>query len=384
MLKTKGTFLDPEPMHRCKDMCAAPAWSGRGQRSAFTLRSMKRPATLTMGCLLLVGTGTCTAQTGLAVDSAFKLIKTRSVHRHAVDWPVIEAAFTRTLKSAATEGDSANAVVDVFRALNDVHSQFIVGDRTRMHYEGVDDSVHARIGPMLAVASARTNTVRAQRIGGRFLYVQLPGIQAWGEATDRYAQMIRDSLARAAGDGVGGCVLDLRLNTGGQVASMLGGVRALLGNGALGSSVDADDQVVWRLSIANGQFAINENPLTAIQGTEPDLSRIPVVVLIGPLTASSGTLTAIAFKGRPDTHFIGEPTAAGYSTGNDIFPLPPTKDGRYVALNLATAINRDRIGVAYPVNVVPDGSARGAEDFDDPMKDALVQQALRWLRTNKQ
>lgn len=317
------------------------------------------------------------------MDSAFALIMARTVHHHAVDPGAVERTFKAQLEEARSGEDSVQAIVAVFAALGDVHSQFIVGDRTYAHYVGVDDSLYARLRPMLALAAERTNAIRVQRLDSDVIYVQLPAIQAWGEQINVFAQMIRDPVIGAWDAGVRGCILDLRLNTDRQVASMLAGLRALLGDGPLGSAVDADGQVIAQLALVEGHFTMNVYPIATVQGTDPDLSGLPVAVLIGPLTASSGTLTAIAFKGRPATRFFGEPTAAGYSTGNDFFPLPPLSDGRSVALNLSTAINRDRNGVAYPESVQPDEPVQGGEQFTAPLLDGQVRQALRWLREDR-
>jgi carboxyl-terminal processing protease len=69
----------------------------------------------------------------------------------------------------------------------------------------------------------------------------------------------------------------------------------------------------------------------------PNLTKIPIVVIIGPVTKSAGSMLAIAFKGRPNTFVIGEPTADGYTTSNGYFQFAPN-----LTLNFATNYVADR------------------------------------------
>ena len=80
----------------------------------------------------------------------------------------------------------------------------------------------------------------------------------------------------------------------------------------------------------------------------PDLSKIPVVVVTGAKTASSGEAVAVAFRGRPHTRSVGQPTL-GVSTSNQMYPLPGG-----AGLNLTTARFVDRTGRAYGDALVPD------------------------------
>ena len=56
----------------------------------------------------------------------------------------------------------------------------------------------------------------------------------------------------------------------------------------------------------------------------------------------------VAFKGRPDTRFFGEPTA-GYTTGVAAYPLP---DGAVMYISNGLAVDRD--GNTYAQSIQPD------------------------------
>lgn len=102
-----------------------------------------------------------------------------------------------------------------------------------------------------------------------------------------------------------------------------------------------------------------------------------VVILLSAGTASSGQATAIAFKQRPNTFFIGEPSAEGYTTGNDFFTF-----NNGISLNLSTAWNADRNGNTYYKQVLPDQVISGGDNFDVLMNDGKIQAAILWLNNH--
>ncbi|HET8696015.1 MAG TPA: S41 family peptidase, partial [Gammaproteobacteria bacterium] len=103
----------------------------------------------------------------------------------------------------------------------------------------------------------------------------------------------------------------------------------------------------------------------------------PVAVLLGPGTASSAEVLAVAFRGRPHARSFGAPTA-GLSAGNRTFVLA---DG--ASLVLTVAATADRTGRVYtdalepeqPVETQPGRSRDAAAALDD----AEVRAAAHWL-----
>ncbi|MBL7997783.1 MAG: protease/peptidase, partial [Candidatus Kapabacteria bacterium] len=106
-------------------------------------------------------------------------------------------------------------------------------------------------------------------------------------------------------------------------------------------------------------------------------NKLPVAILIGPNTRSSGSILAISFKGRAKTVFIGEHTASGYTTSNYYFPLSTS-----LFLNLSTTHSIDRNNTVYKVTVEPDVIIRGEDDFNAVTQDNKVKAALQWLKKN--
>jgi C-terminal processing protease CtpA/Prc len=191
-----------------------------------------------------------------------------------------------------------------------------------------------------------------------------------------YATMLRDSVEHMGQRKVKGFIIDLRLNTGGNMYPMLSGLGSLIGDGDIAYEVEMDYYVARAWKIENGNFVINDFPVTNFESTSiKGLDEIPVAILIGPVTASSGSNVAIAFKGRPHTIFIGEPTAEGYTTANGYFQFAPN-----LFMNFAVAYVADRNLNLYPSLVAPDVVVKEGDDFEKILEDQKIKRALLWLK----
>jgi len=82
---------------------------------------------------------------------------------------------------------------------------------------------------------------------------------------------------------------------------------------------------------------------------------VPLAVLIGPQTASSGEAVAVAFRGRPHTVIFGQ-RSRGLSTSNNQFRL---SDG--AILNLSVSVFADRQGRRYGDELDPDVAVPSAD-----------------------
>ena len=115
---------------------------------------------------------------------------------------------------------------------------------------------------------------------------------------NKKAQALNDSLCALLDQNVNGIVLDLRLNGGGAMYPMMLGLEQLLHEGKLGS-FEMKDHANW--IIKNNAFYLDTSSLTSIVPKCSIPNRnIPVAVLIGQGTGSSGEFLAIAFKKRKE------------------------------------------------------------------------------------
>jgi len=165
-------------------------------------------------------------------------------------------------------------------------------------------------------------------------------------------------------------IVDLREDTGGNMHPMLDGLAPLLGDGTLGYYVQRDgSRTRWYLD--SGEVRGGSVPATAEQ-VRSQAALGPVAVLTGPLTASSGEVVAVSFRGLVDARSFGQPTF-GNSSANASFPL---SDGAMI--QLTTALQSDRTGRVFGGPIPPDQEVTPAANGHDG-SDAVVQAATQWL-----
>jgi hypothetical protein len=307
------------------------------------------------------------------VRDVLQALEQRWVYRSQVAWPEVTARITANDRPA-------QQIVALLAEQGDVHTSFQFAGQTYSHWEAFDDTTLARLRPLLALEQAQQGQGVAKMLQSNIAYVRVPGM-APADSTDavRMGHALLERVQALAAGRPRAWIVDLRLNGGGSVYPMLLGTAPLLGPGIAGGTVDGQGTHVqdWRLgpdglywSDRTGRRRFAE--LTLPLRTPAAAAR--VVVLLGPLTRSSGQALALAFRGRPGTLFLGEPTAKGYTTVTAPVPV-----GDAVFLNLAVGTMTDRRGAACPVQVLPDSTLFGGESFDDLEQDRAVAAARRWL-----
>lgn len=337
------------------------------------MKSLAIILSLTLTCSL------SSAQLPVPVDSLYTFIRFNSIHRNEADWNQIDQSFREQLKTAKSLNDTMNCFVIVLRTLNDVHSQIFLNNQYFGHYPSFEDSVLVWLKPLNDKAISLTNKIHAEVIAKEMAYIRIPSIQAFdSKQINAIAQSLADSISNLSKKCRKGFIIDLRLNGGGNVYPMLAGLHLLLGNKTVGYETDVNDSIVRTWEIKEGNFIIGGFQTTDIK-LKPDssLGRIPVVVILGPATRSAGSMVAIAFKGRPKTFFIGEPTAEGYTTSNGYFQFAPN-----LTLNFATNYVADRNKNIYKANIKPDLTIDQRDNFDNLLQDAKIKAAIKWLTEN--
>jgi hypothetical protein len=278
------------------------------------------------------------------LDAAIGIVRRHALHADRMAWSVLEPQLRAMIPPTGSAPDAYPAIRRLLAALGDHHSHLVPAAQVQTFERG----------------GFASSPQKVEAIAGQLGYIDMPGYEG-GQAQARRAFVtgVIDGITRVEPHARCGWVVDLRHNPGGSMLPMLAGLRPLLGDGVLGGFRDAQGKV---------------SPLRAASPLDPDLPAGPalenarVAVLLGPRTASSGEVVAIAFRGRPDTRSFGQPTA-GLSTGNSGFRLP---DGSKIFLT--TAVDVDRTGHVYGERVVPDESV-AATGQGDPALDA----ARAWL-----
>ena len=302
------------------------------------------------------------------LDTTFAIMKHNAVNRDKVDWKNIENyVYAEAVnKNAYQLGPMFRSL---FQSLNDFHGYISCWDSTyRWHRP------EATVSDSIKNEFKKGVFIQTKILQGNIGYLRVPSISfAEKKELDKRAQSLNDSLCSLLDRNVLGIVLDLRLDNGGAMYPMILGLEQLLLNGKLGS-FESKNASNWILK-DNG-FYVDTMLLNSIT---PKCSipnkNIPVAVLIGNGTGSSGEFLTIAFKKRENTTFIGANTA-GYITTTSGFQI---NDAVY--LLLSTGYGRDRAGQSYRDAITPDIYNKAPDNFNDIKNDQKVLEAIKWLRS---
>lgn len=310
------------------------------------------------------------------VDSLYTFIKFNSIHRTMANWNQIDKSFHEQIKTARSLNDTMNCFVTVLRSLNDVHSQIFLNNQYYGHYPSFDDSVLVWLKPLNDKATSMANKIHSEILINEIAYIRIPSFQVYNpKQINAYSQLLADSISKLSKRCKKGFIIDLRLNGGGNLYPMLTGLNQLLGNKTVGYETDVNDNIIRTWEIKNGNFSIGGYQTTDIKvKSNSNPINVPTVVILGPVTKSAGSMVAIAFKGRPNTYFIGEPTADGYTTSNGYFQFSSN-----LTLNFATNYVADRNKNVYKTTVNPDLTINQRDNFNDLLNDEKIKAAIKWL-----
>lgn len=289
------------------------------------------------------------------LNRALELFRTKHMDAGRLDWPEVTSRANRMIAGAQAPADTYPAIRGVIGTLGDNHTILIPPAPIRTETQSADPGRRAPSPPMPEYSL----------VDGRFGKLTLPGlVYSWQERWIglRYVGAIQEGLRTLDDKPLCGWIVDLRGNTGGNMWPMLNALGPLLGPGPYGRFIGADGTtapwvrrdgfVVIEGASAENMGLADMRPVTIRQ------AELPVAVLIGPNTGSSGEQTALALIGRPGVRTFGAPSA-GFLTANASFPL---SDGAILAI--PGGWSSDRLGREYRNRITPD------EPADEPLDNA--------------
>jgi carboxyl-terminal processing protease len=306
------------------------------------------------------------------MDTVLNIVQARSLYSKRVDWAVIRDSTNRLVTNAKNIQDLMPAVEYIFTAIGDYHGGLSYkGQRYGMKAKEItvrdDLALGWKIGPK----------VRIEVLESSIAYISIPPIWALTvEETTKYAQQIQDSVCKLNRVGIRGWIIDLRFNLGGNMYAMIGGLGNLIGDGVLGSFVEANGMTT-DFSLRQGDVFEGTKRWTTLQAKCKVAARPKIAVLLSQITSSSGEMLAISFKGRPLTRFFGENTA-GYVTAND----DPYFIDKNSMLLVASANVTDRNHKFYMEFVQPDVIIVEGDNFEDLKGDKKIKASLEWLKSD--
>lgn len=301
------------------------------------------------------------------VERIFDTIQRHSLYRSKVDIDLVKMKFYKHVMGMSTRGDLANEFGNVLSQLGDYHGSFYF--RNKAHGMPPKD---VSVSDDLATGWKHGPRIRTKILDGRYGYLFLPSMISNQTMTrEALARQVQDSVCTLNKQGIEGWIIDLRLNLGGDMWAMLGGLSDLLGTDTLGVFEEPDgNRIPWE--IRNGNLYEGRRRTTDLQSRCKIRQPAKIVVLLSPVTASSAEATAISLKGLPNTVLIGEKTS-GYTTAIEVFAID--KD---TSILLSCALMTDSKG-NYSEYISPDIPVINGDNFDDLDSDKKIRAALEWL-----
>lgn len=331
------------------------------------------------GCLLLLFTGTFFTSKAQLPDSTksyvwdcINMMQDKSLYSRNVNWPQTRDSVARRLNASSSLREAEEIVIWVFQQLKDHHGM----------YGGIDTSYrYPAPGPERTFSESilaeykKPRAVKIDMLDNDIAYYKMPAVLIGSntEKMKQWANLMMDSLCAISSRNPKAFIIDLRMNNGGNSEPMWQTLRFLAG-----------DRNRTRLAGADGKLLKEENDATMLayrKAGMPDRlctmnDRVPVAVLIGPGTASSGEIMALSFTTRKNTKLFGEPTIGVANATNGFI----VQNKGYLLLTVAYVTNAKK-KLLTTMHVQPDVLVKNnGDNFADPQKDATVMQAMDWLR----
>jgi len=278
------------------------------------------------------------------LDQAIAILRAHHINSANADWPRLISEAHAEIAGAKTSADTYSAIADLIEALGERHS-FLQPPPSQAQ---IDAAAHPRANGVPQGVELPSETLLDGRVG----VVRMPGLNLYAPGGARsaevYQETLRAALLQLDKAPLCGWIVDLRNNTGGDMWPMLNGLDPLLGSAPFGYVVDKGGKTAWERvggRIGVGQVVSDPQAPPAFVLRH---ASTPVGILLGPRTASSGEITALALIGRPRVRTFGAPSA-GFLSANIVVPM---SDGANLAVT--TSLIADRSGAVYSGTIQPD------------------------------
>lgn len=307
------------------------------------------------------------------IDSTFSVLQKQWLYVEKVNIDTYKQKADSLKKHIDSTEDLMPLFQQMFDEAQDNHSFFWINNKKYASHFGQlseDD-----IRKPLIDALENGDGIYLARIIDNIGYLRIPqdNTSDNAKAMQSHSQNFHQQVCEIHEQNPEGWIIDLRLNTGGNMYPMISSISALIGSGDFAYQVDRDGTTTnW--SIKELAIMQGEDTITSLrESCLPDLSKEKLVVLTSQITGSSGEITALALSKRPNTYFIGEQTA-GFMTSNELIRLP-----QETFLLLAHAYEANRYGELVS-KITPNLEMIDGDNFSKLLEDAKVKRAIRWLK----
>lgn len=308
-----------------------------------------------------------------SVDSVLLILQQKSLYTKKVNWEKVRKTTYSLLKNPQSIEDTYEALVYAFSQLKDYHGLIRVGKNAEFRLK--DPAENRQDTNMLKELFSKPPRIVIAKLGD-YGYIRVPHMNPiTEEGINKLANRVNDSICKLKSGGIKGFIVDLRVNVGGNFKPMIGGLASLFCDRTLGYFVNNSGKVIDSWKIKGGQMYLGETQAAKTQNSCSIDCSLPVAVLIGPSTGSSGEITAISFTSRPKTRFFGE-RSAHYANATDGFYV----GSKRIYMLLTIALVKNSKGKLYNHFIDPDVRYPSKIQLNK-IEDDLVKKSMEWLKT---
>lgn len=309
-------------------------------------------------------------------DKLFSVMKKEYLLKDEVNWLTTETKASQNLKEYQDFQTALKEVTPIFDDTKANHCRVYYKDTT---FSGTPDGPTKKDFSDQWIKKYITKPdFEVKVLDNQFGYILMPGMSSkerTSENIHKQSQPMYDAIYEIKNaQKIKGWIIDLRFNTGGDCMPMLLALYDLLGDHDIWGVSDLNKKQKEKVKLLKGQYLSNGKVVSYINPKGALRDETKVALVINRATGSSGEITALAFKGRPNTIFIGESTN-GKTTSNVIRDL---SFGAYMTLTIGYDV--DRNGIFYE-QIVPDILVAKQDNFDDLLLDSNIHEAIKFMTT---
>lgn len=304
----------------------------------------------------------------------FSALKTGYIDKKTIDWSAVESETWQTVKQFNSFENSLNEIKPLFDKIAANHC--IVFYNQKKYTATTKKIPNESYSEQWLKKYGTKPNFEAKVLDDKFGYILIPGMLFFDTSAgniNKIAQPLYNQIAELkTKNKIDGWIIDLRFNTGGNATPMLLSLYDLLGNNNVWGTLDVNKKQTLKYKLKDGEYLDGSKDVAYVNPKGALLDTAKVAVITGIVTASSGEVTALAFKDRANTVFIGEPTY-GATTGNVSWPLPFN-----ITMALTTSYDSDRNGNYYE-KIIPDVLVSRQDNFDNLLVDKNIQEAIKFF-----
>ncbi len=307
------------------------------------------------------------------IDTSLNILKHNSLYAKKVDWNKIQQSVHAVAENAKakTKSDTFEALKIAFDALGDKHAAYYQYDH---QYRLPNKELEVRQSDSLK-AGWKMGARIVNKMIGEVAYVSIPYMGVNKQADiDKYANWVYDAVADLSRKNPKAWIIDLRLNGGGNIRPMLGGLGMFFEDGIVSYYIDRNGKTEDEAAFKNGDFTIDGKVQANIKTKIPAIKPKKIAVLIGPGTGSSGEGVAVVLQQRQDTKLFGT-KSAGMANATNGFVF--ADDKAYFLISVASIGNKSK--KVMPEFVMPNVEIKKLESFGNLPEDPTVKAAIAWL-----